>query len=292
VQSADASEAGRIDTRRMTDSDFELVLAAKQDHDRRGELIDAFGPLIASMARGYRRPGIIDHPELMQQGVVGLLNALERYDPTLGAPFWAYASWWVRQAMQQTVSQLTRPVVLSDRAQRQLARVSAARRAHVQKHRTEPTPTELAAAAGLDPRHLDSLTVAATCPRSLQEPIGYSDDSACLGDLLADPHAEDEFECVPQRMVAKQVTALLAHLNERERFVVSGRFGLDGHERTLRDIAADLGVSAERVRQIEQHALETLRAVVHAAPGLGTRQLDGRFDGAQAGGPVSQPRAA
>jgi RNA polymerase sigma factor (sigma-70 family) len=263
----------------MTDSDYELVLAAKHDHDRRGELVEAFAPLISRVARGYRRPGIVDHPELMQQGVVGLLNALERYDPTLGVPFWAYASWWVRQAMQQTFSQLTRPVVLSDRAQRQLARVAAARRAHVQKHQREPTPTELSAAAGLDPRHIDSLTVAGTCPRSLEEPMGYSDDATCLGDMLADPQAEDEFECVPQRMAAQEVTALLAHLNERERFVLSGRFGINGRERTLREIAADLGVSAERVRQIEQHALETLRAIVQPAPGHGTRELDGRVGG-------------
>ena len=83
--------------------------------------------------------------------------------------------------------------------------------------------------------------------------------ACCLGDLLADPRAEDEFEQVSRRAAAKGVPALLALLSDRERLVVSRRFGLDGEARTLRDIAGDLGVSAERVRQIEERALETLR---------------------------------
>src|SRR4051794_23540607 len=101
----------------------ELVLAAEEgDPGARDRLIQAFWPLIGSVARIYRSSAAVDRTELMQEGVVGLLRALERFDPSRGTPFWAYASWWVRQAMQQLVSELTRPVVLSDRALRQLAR--------------------------------------------------------------------------------------------------------------------------------------------------------------------------
>jgi RNA polymerase primary sigma factor len=239
-----------------------LVLAAKQDHCRRDALVEAYLPLIAGVARPYRRRGVIDRDELMQQGVVGLLRALERYDPSLGTPFWAYASWWVRQAMQQIVSELAGPVVLSDRAQRQLSRLGAARHAYAQEHQREPTRTQLATAAELDEDHVDRLMAARGRPQALDEPIGDTDGGDCYCDLLADPHAEDEFECVPRRAAAERLPALLSQLGERERFVVSRRFGLDGEERTLREIAADLGLSAERVRQIEQHALETLRAVV------------------------------
>jgi RNA polymerase sigma factor (sigma-70 family) len=164
--------------------------------------------------------------------------------------------------MQQLVSQLARPVVLSDRAQRNLSRLGAARHAYVQENKREPTRTELAAAAELDKAHVDSLMAARSCPRALDAPIGGSDDASPLSDLLEDPHAEDEFDCVPRRMAAEGLPAVLAELNERERFIVCGRFGLDGEERTLREIAGDLGLSAERVRQIEQRALETLRAVV------------------------------
>jgi RNA polymerase primary sigma factor len=241
---------------------FELVLAAKRDRGRREELIDAFRPLIGGVARRYHRPGVLDREELMQQGIVGLLDALERYDPSFGTPFWAYACWWVRQAMQQMVSQLTGPVVLSDRAQRALSRLGAARSAYLQEHKREPTRDELAGVTKLDESRVESLMAAGGRPRALDEPIGDGDGGFCLGDVLADPGAEDEFDRIPHRTAADGLGELLARLNERERHVVCGRFGLDGQERTLREIARDLGVSAERVRQIEQRALDTMRAVV------------------------------
>jgi RNA polymerase sigma factor (sigma-70 family) len=248
--------------RTIANDHFELVLAAKRDRGRREELIDAFRPLIGGVARMYHRPGVLDREELMQQGIVGLLDALERYDPSFGTPFWAYACWWVRQAMQQMVSQLTGPVVLSDRAQRALSRLGAARSAYLQEHRREPTRDELAAVTKLDETHVESLMAARGRPRALDEPIGDGDGGFCLGDMLADPGAEDEFDCIPHRTAADGLGELLARLNERERHVVRGRFGLDGQERTLRELAGDLGVSAERVRQIEQRALDTMRAVV------------------------------
>ncbi|WP_028060238.1 sigma-70 family RNA polymerase sigma factor [Candidatus Solirubrobacter pratensis] len=240
----------------------ELVLAAKHDRGRREELIEAFCPLIGRVARGYVRWGVIDRSELMQQGVVGLLRALERYDPSLGTPFWAYATWWVRQAMQQLVSELAGPVVLSDRAHRELARLGASRQTYLQQHRTEPTRAQLAAAAEMDEDRVDRLMAAGARPRALEEPVGGGDDRDRLGDLLVDPRAEDEFECVTRQTTAESLPALLAQLDERERFVLSGRFGLDGVQLTLREIAEDLGLSAERVRQIEQSALEALRAMV------------------------------
>ena len=94
----------------------ELVVAAKECRgEARGALLEAFTPLIGDVACGYRGASGVGRAELMQQGVVGLLRALERYDPELETPFWAYASWWVRQAMQQLVSELSRPVVVPDR---------------------------------------------------------------------------------------------------------------------------------------------------------------------------------
>jgi RNA polymerase primary sigma factor len=240
----------------------ELVLAAQNGGaDERDALIAAFLPLIASVARTYRNSAGIDRRELMQEGVVGLLRALERFDPAQGTPFWAYASWWVRQAMQQVVSELSGPVVLSDRALRQLARIKEAERRYVQTHGREPDAAELAAETGLEPEQVECLVAAQRSARALDEPAGRNGDSVTsLGELLADPRAEDAYERVPSRLAAAQLPRVLAELGERERKIIHGRFGLDGRERTLRELADDLGVSAERVRQIEAAALRKLHA--------------------------------
>ncbi|HMJ35862.1 MAG TPA: sigma-70 family RNA polymerase sigma factor [Baekduia sp.] len=237
-----------------------LIAARPHDAVRRDEVVDAFMPLIGSVAHRYRGARAVDRAELMQEGVVGLLRALDRYDPTLETPFWAYASWWVRQAMQQLVSELTWPVVLSDRALRQLARVKDAQRLFAQDNGREPSPTELAETTGLRKEHLGFLLAAERTPRALHEPVaaGQARGSA-LGDLLADPAGEDPLERVPPRHAAGVLAGVLAQLTVRERSVLSRRYGLDGPEQTLREIAGTLGVSAERVRQIEQGALEKLR---------------------------------
>jgi RNA polymerase sigma factor (sigma-70 family) len=238
----------------------ELVLAAQAgDPDARDELIVAFQPLIASVARMYRQFAAVDHAELMQEGAVGLFRALRRYDPEARTPFWGYASWWVRQAMQQLVSELTRAVILSDRALRALARVKGARRDYLQAHGREPTCGELAAGTGLARSQVDDLILAERRPRGLEEPLNGDDGAGTFGDLVADPVAEEAYERVPHRLAVEQLPDLLGSLSERERTVLDGRFGLGGPERTLREIAGTLGVSAERVRQLEQRALGRLR---------------------------------
>jgi RNA polymerase primary sigma factor len=246
-----------------------LVLAAKAgDGAAREALIEAFQPLIASTARIYRGSSAVNRHELMQDGVVGLLRALNRYDTRLDTPFWAYASWWVRQAMQQLVSELTRPVVLSDRAIRQLARLRDARREHLQRHGREPTTAELSAATGLTRTQVEDLVVAERNPRGLEEPVGSEDGAgATYGDMLADPSAEEAYERVPDEIDAAELPTLLRGLDERERTIVRSRFGLDGPELTLRELAGTLGVSAERVRQLEQRALGKLRAAVGEGEG-------------------------
>jgi RNA polymerase sigma factor (sigma-70 family) len=239
----------------------DLVLAAQRDCAARDELLEAFRPLVASVARPYARSTSVHRAELMQEGVVGLLRALERFDPTLGTPFWAYAGWWVRQAMQQLVTELMRPVVLSDRAVRQLARIKAARSRFAQDHGREPSLSELAVATGLSRDQIGQLIAAERRPRALEEPIDRDDGTRCaFGDQLADPCGEDAYEGVTWRAHVHELPRLLDTLSDRERAVVCAHYGLDGPAQTLRELAGTLGVSAERVRQIEQTALEKLRA--------------------------------
>jgi RNA polymerase primary sigma factor len=218
--------------------------------------------MIAGVARGYRRCAAVDREELTQEGVVGLLRALDRYEPERGVPFWAYAVWWVRQAMQQVVSELSRPMVLSDRALRQLARIKEAQRRFEQTHCREPSPSELALLVGLPRWQVESLFRAERNARALDEPAGGErSERPSLVELLADAPAQDAYERVDQHELARAVPKLLSYLNEREKTVIRSRFGLGRPVQTLREVAPRLGVSAERVRQIEQDALEKLRTV-------------------------------
>ena len=135
------------------------LVGAAQAGDRRAreELVEAFLPLIASVARTYRGSETITRVDLMQEGVVGLLRALERYDPEHGVPFWGYASWWVRQAMQQLIAELTRPVVLSDRSLRQLSALKRAHHAYLTEHGREPSADQLADQTGLSHTQIGDL---------------------------------------------------------------------------------------------------------------------------------------
>jgi RNA polymerase primary sigma factor len=241
--------------------EVKLVLAAQARPGReRDRLVQMYTPLIGSIARTYFGTREVDRCELMQEGVVGLLRALLRYDPALGASFWAYASWWVRQAMQQLVSEMARPIVLSDRAMRQIARIWSAQRQFAQSHGREASLSELANLTGFSLEHVERLVSATRRPRALEEPVGGEDeDGAVLGDRIADPRGEDAYELVPLRVACEELPSLLEALDERERGIVRDRFGLEGPAHTLRELAGSLGVSAERVRQIEQESLQKCR---------------------------------
>src|SRR3954447_23316653 len=196
--------------------------AKRGDAAARARLVEAFTPLISSTARGYRGARV-EQAELLQEGVVGLLRALEGYDPARGVPFWGYAAWGGRQAMQQLVSELARPVVLSDRAMRHLARLR-----EVLAEGGEANPSVLASRAGLTLEQVEHLLAVERPARSVDEPAGG--ELGSLGELLVDPLAEDEYERVLAEIEIEELYALLAGLSDREREVVRARYGLDGEE--------------------------------------------------------------
>ena len=213
-----------------------LVLAAQAgEAAARAELVATFAPAIAGAARNY--PGVaLD--ELVQEGSVGLLRAASRYDSRMGTPFWAYAAWWVRQAMKQLVSETTRPVVLPDRAQRRLARLREARRRHLEADGVEPSPDELAAATGLDRYQVEDLLAV---------------------ELVTEPAAEEELGPGDGRELVA-LRDLTGELDARERETVLAHYGIGRSPETLSELAARFGLSVERVRQIEAEALSKVRA--------------------------------
>jgi RNA polymerase primary sigma factor len=269
--SAAGAYADEVGRRPLLDaaSDPALVRAAQRgDPAARARLVETCLPLIAATARTYRT-GHVHRLELLQEGVVGLLRALERFEPDRGIPFWGYATWWVRQAMQQLVAELTRPVVLSDRALRHLARLKDVHRDAVQRSGgVEPGRTELAERSGLSLEQVDALLATEGPPRSLEEPAsGHDGEVGTFGELLADPLAENEYEHVLSAIEVEGLHAMLAGLSDRERLVLRARYGLDGDELSLRDVGARLGLSGERVRQIERRALAKLETAAAGSPG-------------------------
>ena len=238
------------------------------------QLVDSFLPAIGGVARRFDAGGRVQRSELMQEGVAGLLLAARRYDPRMDTPFWGYASFWVRKAMQELVAELTRPVALSDHAVRGLAQVKAAQRAHLQAHGAEPTRGELADATGFTRAQLDSLLASDRPSRSFEEPLAGDEGTfATFGETVADPGAEKAYEQVLDKMEIEAVRDLADRLDERERTVLRGHYGLGQPPQTLSTIGAGLGLSAERVRQIEKGALEKLRQAAAQPPGPGGERV-------------------
>lgn len=225
----------------------------------REELIERFLPFVSSLARTYRADGL-EHMDLVQEGCAGLLRALSRYEPERGVPFPAYATWWIRQALQEVRSDFVRPLRLPPKALRQLARIKSEHQRVYAAERREPGARELADRAEIALDQVEALLAADKQARSLEEPVaGDEGQIGSLGDLLADPLSADAYEEVLDAIAGEQLRSLLGRLTDRERDVVNARFGFGRPAEKLVEVGERLGLSAERVRQIEQRALVKLR---------------------------------
>jgi RNA polymerase sigma factor (sigma-70 family) len=241
--------------------DFDEVVRRAQagDPQAREELIDRLLPLVNSIARGYRAAGL-ERGDLVQEGCVGVLRALQRFDPSRGVPFSVYAALWIRQALQELRSDFLRPVRLPPKALRQLAQLKSAHyRIYADEHR-DASLAELSTLTGIDLDQVEALLRADAGARSSDEPIGgLEGEIGTLGDLLEDPLSNDQYEEALDGIAGQQLRALLGHLTDRERDVIDSRFGFERPVEKLNVIGSRLGISAERVRQIEERALAKMR---------------------------------
>jgi RNA polymerase sigma factor (sigma-70 family) len=228
------------------------------DAAAREELIRRLLPLVHSTARRYRTEGL-EQADLLQEGIVGLLRALERFDPDRGVPFAPFATWWIRQSLQEARSDFMRPMRLPPKALRQLSQLKSEHQRIYQGERRSAKIGELADRTNIELHQAESLLSADVRSRSLDEPVDAEGELGTLGDLLEDPLSAAAYEDVVDAVAGEQLRALLARLTEREREVVQARFGFDVPAAKLSEVGERLGVSAERVRQIEERALAKLR---------------------------------
>jgi RNA polymerase primary sigma factor len=233
------------------------------DEAAKQRLIEANLRLVMSITRHYAKASV-PLLDLIQEGNLGLIRAVEKFDYQLGFKLSTYATWWIRQAISRALAEQGRTIRLPVHVADQVRRVTRARRLLAQKLNRHPTLEEVAAESGFPPHRVRELLELIEDPISLETPVG--DGESRYGDLIRDTMAAEPEAETADRLRSTELTAALRGLDPRMRHVLAHRFGLGGVQpQTLEEIGTDLGITRERVRQLETRALRELRT---AAPGL------------------------
>lgn len=246
--------------------DLDRIIARGDEARRR--MIRCNLRLVIGTAKQYSGSGL-PFDDLIQEGNVGLIEAVERFDPTRGTRFSTYAMWWIKQAIQRAVTNKGRTVRLPAHIADQLRVMRRASRALESRLSREPTDRELAKQMGIGTRAVRRLQRWQRRVLSLNMPVGEEGESE-LADFVEDRQAPSLEELLHDQQLRRQVRELIsARLSPREQRILSLRFGLDGNERqTLEEVAEDMGVTRERIRQIERRALRRLRQAVVRSRGV------------------------